>query len=75
MKINYLGKSRLSVVIVLSAASVAFAQKTRVLSTQKRLSKLVLARWKFSTCSQRAEKLPVAISTIKATEILEKFSN
>ena len=29
MKINYLGKSRLSVVIVLSAASVAFAQKKR----------------------------------------------
>ena len=42
MKINYLGKSRLSVVIVLSAASVAFAQKTRDSINSKDIEQVVL---------------------------------
>ena len=42
MKINYLGKSRLSVVIVLSDASVAFAQKNRDSINSKDIEQVVL---------------------------------
>ncbi len=42
MRTNYLGKSRLSVVIALSAASVAFAQKDRDSINSKDIEQVVL---------------------------------
>ncbi len=62
MKINYLGKSRLSVVIVLSAASVAFAQKNRDSINSKDIEQVVLTG---VADIAKDRKTPVAVSTIK----------
>ena len=74
MKINYLGKSRLSVVIVLSAASVAFAQKTKDSINSKEIEQVVLVGRNLASVAKE-RKTPVAISTIRATEIQEKLGN
>ena len=72
MKINYLGKSRLSVVIVLSAASVAFAQKTRDSINSKDIEQVVLTG---VADIAKDRKTPVAVSTIKEAVIVEKLGN
>lgn len=72
MKINYLGKSRLSVVIVLSAASVAFAQKTRDSINSKDIEQVVLTG---VADIAKDRKTPVAVSTIKEAQIVEKLGN
>ena len=72
MKINYLGKSRLSVVIVLSAASVAFAQKTEDSINSKEIEQVVLVGRNLASVAKE-RKTPVAISTIRATEIQKKL--
>lgn len=72
MKINYLRKSRLSVVIVLSAASVAFAQKTRDSINSKDIEQVVLTG---VADIAKDRKTPVAVSTIKEAQIVEKLGN
>lgn len=72
MKINYLGKSRLSVVIVLSAASVAFAQKTKDSINSKDIEQVVLTG---VADIAKDRKTPVAVSTIKEAQIVEKLGN
>ena len=72
MKINYLGKSRLSVVIVLSAASVAFAQKDRDSINSKDIEQVVLTG---VADIAKDRKTPVAVSTIKEAVIVEKLGN
>ena len=72
MKINYLGKSRLSVVIVLSAASVAFAQKTKDSINSKDIEQVVLTG---VADIAKDRKTPVAVSTIKEAVIVEKLGN
>ena len=72
MKINYLGKSRLSVVIVLSAASVAFAQKDRDSINSKDIEQVVLTG---VADIAKDRKTPVAVSTIKEAQIVEKLGN
>ena len=72
MKINYLGKSRLSVVIVLSAASVAFAQKNRDSINSKDIEQVVLTG---VADIAKDRKTPVAVSTIKEAQIVEKLGN
>ena len=72
MKINYLGKSRLSVVIVLSAASVAFAQKNRDSINSKDIEQVVLTG---VADIAKDRKTPVAVSTIKEAVIVEKLGN
>lgn len=72
MKINYLGKSRLSVVIVLSVASVAFAQKTKDSINSKDIEQVVLTG---VADIAKDRKTPVAVSTIKEAVIVEKLGN
>ena len=72
MKINDLGKSRLSVVIVLSAASVAFAQKTKDSINSKDIEQVVLTG---VADIAKDRKTPVAVSTIKEAVIVEKLGN
>ena len=55
MKINYLGKSRLSVVIVLSAASVAFAQKDRDSINSKDIEQVVLTGVQISLKTEKLQ--------------------
>ena len=70
MKINYLGKSRLSVVIVLSAASVAFAQKDRDSINSKDIEQVVLTG---VADIAKDRSTPLAVSAIKEAVIVEKL--
>jgi hypothetical protein len=74
MKTNYLGKSRLSVVIALSAASVAFAQSVKDSTKSKDIEQVVLVG-KNLTQVAKERKTPVAISTIKASNIQDRLGN
>jgi iron complex outermembrane receptor protein len=72
MKINYLGKSRLSVIIALSAASVAFSQTVKDSTKSKDIDEVIL---KGVTDIAKDRKTPVAVSTIKAAQIIERVGN
>lgn len=72
MKINYLGKYRLSVVIALSAASVAFAQIEKDSTKSKDIEQVVLTG---VADIAKDRKTPVAVSTIKEAQIVEKLGN
>jgi outer membrane cobalamin receptor len=72
MKINYLGKSRLSVVIALSAASVAFSQTVKDSTKSKDIDQVVLTG---VADIAKERKTPVAVSTIKEAQIIEKLGN
>lgn len=72
MKTNYLGKSRLSVVIALSAASVAFAQTVKDSTKTKDIDAVIL---KGVTDIAKDRKTPVAVSNIKAAQIVERVGN
>lgn len=74
MRTNYLGKSRLSVVIALSAASVAFAQSVKDSTKSKDIEQVVLVG-KNLTQVAKERKTPVAISTIKASDIQDRLGN
>jgi outer membrane receptor protein involved in Fe transport len=74
MKTNYLGKSRLSVVIALSAASVAFAQSVKDSTKSKDIEQVILVG-KNLTQVAKERKTPVAISTIKASNIQDRLGN
>ena len=72
MKTNYLGKSKLSVVIALSAASVAFAQSVKDTTKTKDIDAVIL---KGVTDIAKDRKTPVAVSNIKAAQIIERTGN
>ena len=72
MKINYLGKSRLSVVIALSAASVAFSQTVKDSTRSKDIEQIVITG---VADIAKDRKTPVAVSTIKEAQIIEKLGN
>lgn len=72
MRTNYLGKSRLSVVIALSAASVAFAQSVKDTTKTKDIDAVIL---KGVTDIAKDRKTPVAVSTIKSAQIIERLGN
>ncbi|MFT3918477.1 TonB-dependent receptor [Cloacibacterium sp.] len=72
MKTNYLGKSKLSVVIALSAASVAFAQSVKDTTKTKDIDAVIL---KGVTDIAKDRKTPVAVSNIKAAQIIERAGN
>ena len=72
MKSNYLGKHRLSVVIALSAASVAFGQVAKDSTKSKDIDAVIL---KGVTDIAKDRKTPVAVSTIKEAQIVEKLGN
>ncbi len=72
MKTNYLGKSKLSVVIALSAASVAFAQSVKDTTKTKDIDAVIL---KGVTDIAKDRKTPVAVSTIKSAQIIERLGN
>ena len=72
MKSNYLGKHRLSVVIALSAASVAFAQTVKDTTKTKDIDAVIL---KGVTDIAKDRKTPVAVSTIKSAQIIERLGN
>ena len=72
MKINYLGKSRLSVVIALSAASVAFSQTVKDSTKSRDIEQVVLTG---VADIAKDRKTPVAVSTIKEAQIVEKLGN
>ena len=74
MRTNYLGKSRLSVVIALSAASVAFAQSVKDSTKSKDIEQVILVG-KNLTQVAKERKTPVAISTIKASDIQDRLGN
>ncbi len=74
MRTNYLGKSRLSVVIALSAASVTFAQSVKDSTKSKDIEQVVLVG-KNLTQVAKERKTPVAISTIKASDIQDRLGN
>ena len=74
MKSNYLGKHRLSVVIALSAASVAFGQVAKDSTKSKDIEQVVLVG-KNLTQVAKERKTPVAISTIKASDIQDRLGN
>ena len=61
MKINYLGKSRLSVVIALSAASVAFSQTVKDSTRSKDIEQIVITG---VADIAKDRKTPVAVSSI-----------
>lgn len=72
MKINYLGKHRLSVVIALSAASVAFAQTVKDSTKSRDIEQVVLTG---VADIAKDRKTPVAVSTIKEAQIVERLGN
>lgn len=72
MKINYLGKNRLSLVIALSAASVAFAQTVKDSTKSKDIEQVVLTG---VADIAKDRKTPVAVSTIKEAQIVERLGN
>ena len=72
MKSNYLGKHRLSVVIALSAASVAFGQVAKDSTKSKDIDAVIL---KGVTDIAKDRKTPVAVSNIKAAQIVERVGN
>lgn len=72
MKSNYLGKHRLSVVIALSAASVAFAQTVKDSTKSRDIDQVVLTG---VADIAKDRKTPVAVSTIKEAQIVEKLGN
>lgn len=72
MKTNYLGKSRLSVVIALTAATVAFAQTEKDSTKSRDIDQVVLTG---VADIAKDRKTPVAVSTIKEAVIVEKLGN
>ena len=72
MKSNYLGKHRLSVVIALSAASVAFGQVAKDSTKSKDIDQVVLTG---VADIAKERKTPVAVSTIKEAQIIQKLGN
>ncbi len=72
MKSNYLGKHRLSVVIALSVASVAFGQVAKDSTKSKDIDAVIL---KGVTDIAKDRKTPVAVSNIKAAQIIERVGN
>ena len=74
MKSNYLGKHRLSVVIALSAASVAFGQVAKDSTKSKDIDEVVVVGRNLNSVAKE-RKTPVAISTIRGAEIQQKLGN
>ena len=72
MKINYLGKKRLSLVLALGAASVAFAQTDKDSTKSKDIEQVVLTG---VADIAKERKTPVAVSTIKEAQIIQKLGN
>ena len=57
MRTNYLGKSRLSVVIALSAASVAFAQSVKDSTKSKDIEQVVLVGKNLTQVAKERKRL------------------
>lgn len=72
MKINNLGKNRLSFVIALSAASVAFSQTVKDSTKSRDIEQVVLTG---VADIAKDRKTPVAVSTIKEAQIVERLGN
>ena len=72
MKINYLGKKRLSLVLALGAASVAFAQTDKDSTKSRDIEQVVLTG---VADIAKDRKTPVAVSTIKEAQIVERLGN
>lgn len=72
MKINYLGKSKLTAVIFFTATSIAFAQTDKDSTRTKDIEQVVLTG---VADIAKDRKTPVAVSTIKEAQIVEKLGN
>lgn len=72
MKINHLGKSKLTAVIFFTATSIAFAQTDQDSTKSKDIEQVVLTG---VADIAKDRKTPVAVSTIKEAQIVEKLGN